>query len=86
MKKLILISSLLSFAVFASKSDGPIHVQVKSRTIQADKVSVKKSMAQRHIPAPTRHQTVLTKNADGTFSYQCKQKHNHFIETNKVEK
>ncbi len=86
MKKLILITTLLSFAVCATSSDKPLVVQVKSRTIQANKVSIRKNMNQRQIPAPTRHQTVLTTNADGTFSYQCKQKHNHNIDTNKVHK
>ncbi len=80
MKKIILSTTLLSFAVCAVSSDKPTVVQVQSRTIQADKVNVKKSMAQRQIPAPSKHQTVLTKNADGTFSYQCKQKHNHNLD------
>lgn len=86
MKKLILISMLFAFVSFANSKVEPLQVQVQSRTIQADKVSVKKSMAQKQIPAPTRHQTVVTKNADGTFSYQCKQKHNHALDTNKVKK
>ena len=77
MKKIILTTTLLSFAVCAVSSDKPIVVQVKSRTIQADNVSIKRSIAQKQILAPIRHQTVLTKNADGSFSYQCKQKHNH---------
>jgi hypothetical protein len=86
MKKLILTTTLLSLAVCATSSEKPIVVQVKSRAIQADKVSVRKSMTQKQILAPTRHQTVLTKNADGSFSYQCKQKHNHTIDTNQVNK
>ncbi len=86
MKNLILISSLFAVTAFANSTVEPLHVQVQSRTIHANKSSIKNSMNQRQIPAPTRHQTVLTKNADGTFSYQCKQKHNHNIDTNKVEK
>lgn len=80
MKILILLTSLLSFASFANNSNEPIPIQVQSRLVQVDKASVKNTMAQRQMPAPTRHQTVLTKNADGTFSYQCKQKHNHNLD------
>ncbi len=80
MKKLILITAVLSFVVYAGNSGKPQLVQVQSRAIQMDKASVRNNMAQREIPSPTRHQTVLTKNADGTLSYQCKQKHNHHLE------
>ncbi len=82
MKILILLTSLLSFASFANNSNEPIPIpiQVQSRLVQVDKASVKNTMAQRQMPAPTRHQTVLTKNADGTYTYQCKQKHNHNLD------
>ena len=80
MKKTILISTMLSCVSWANNSSEPLQVHIESRTIQIEKSGVKNNMATRQMPAPNKHQTVLTKNTDGTVSSQCQQKHNHKLD------